>query len=521
MLGKIPGYDPKATAGDCTYDAEAAQLALDFFPECLSHVKGDLAGTPLTLAPWEVSIIANTFGWKRPDGTRRYREVFIYVPRKNGKTTLIAGIVALMLFCDGEPGAEIYSAAADREQATLVFDQTKGMILNEPELDNRCEIYKKSIVLKDSVSAYKAISAEANTKHGYNTSCVVVDELHAQPNRDLVDVLLTSTGSRSQPLVIYITTADYNRESICNEKYDYACKVRDGVIDDPSFLPVIYEASLDDDWTDPKVWAKANPNMGESVGEDYLRRECQRAKETPTYENTFKRLHLNIITESDVKWLPSEKWKLCGGDLRELHGCECYAGLDLSSTGDCTSLVLMFPWDDGSYDLLPFFWIPSDSAYKRERKDKVPYVTWARQGLIEMTPGNVIDYDFIRRKINELHEIYNIKEVALDRWASTQITIQLGGDGFTVVPFGQGYASMSAPCKEFEKLVLSGKLRHADNPVMKWMISNTSVEMDAAGNLKPSKDKSTEKIDGVVSSIMGLGRAMAKEIPVQVGITLI
>jgi site-specific DNA recombinase len=356
----------------------------------------------------------------------------------------------------------------------------------------------------------KVISAEAYTKHGVNAHGVIIDELHAQPDRELVDVLTTSTGARRQPLIIYITTADFDRESICNEKYDYACKVRDGVIDDPAFLPVIYEAARDDDWTDPAVWAKANPNLGVSVSLEYLERECIRAKETPTYENTFKRLHLNMKTQQDVRWLSLENWDACNARIDEaaLTGRECYGGLDLSTTTDLSAFVLVFQESDGGITLLPKFWVPADNAHKREKRDRVPYETWARQGLIEMTPGNVIDYDRIRMRINELGQRFHIQELAIDPWNATQLSLQLQGDGFEVIQFGQGFKEMTAPTKEFEKLVISRKIRHGGNPVLRWMAGNVSAETDAAGNLKPSKKKSNERIDGIVAAIMALGRAL-------------
>ncbi len=515
ILEQIPDYDPYATAGDCKIDYKAAWDAINFFPKYLKHVKGEMAGQPFVLEPWEQAIVGNLFGWKRADGkTRRYREAFVFVPRKNGKTCLVAGLVLYVLFCDKEPGAEIYSAAADREQATLVFEQAKGMVLQSPALASRAKIYVKAITWEKVNGSYKAISAEANTKHGYNTHLAIIDELHAQPNRDLVDVLMTSTGARRQPLIIHITTSDYDRESICNEKYDYASKVRDGIFEDRSFLPVIYEASRDDDWTDPNVWARANPNLDVSISQEYLDRECRRAQESPTYENVFKRLHLNIRTEQDVRWLQMPKWDACAGEVdpKVLEGQICYAGVDLSSTTDVTALVLAFPGEDGRYALLPFFWVPGENAHKRERADKVPYVTWARQGLVTLTDGNVVDYDRIRTTFGELNTKYNIKQIAIDRWCATHLITQLQGDGFDVVPFGQGYASMSAPTKEFEKLVLGGQLSHGGNPVLRAMASNVTVEQDAAGNLKPSKAKSTERIDGIVASIMALGVSMAAEV---------
>jgi phage terminase large subunit-like protein len=528
IIQAIPGYDPVATAGDCTFDEQTARRALDFFSACITHVKGELAGKPFNLELWQQAIVANIFGWMtkndKGEWVRRYKEVFVFVPRKNGKSTLAAGIVLLVMFVDDEPGAELYSAAADREQAMLVFDQAKGMVLNEPEFDKRVKIYAaaKSIVYESRGTSYKAISAEANTKHGYNTHLAVIDELHAQPNRELVDVLMTSTGARRQPLIVHITTSDFDRESICNEKLDYAQKVRDGIIEDESFLPVIYEASIDDDWRDEKVWERVNPNLDVSLSREYLRRECQRAIETPSFENTFKRLHLNIKTEQDVRWLPLELWDECERlELDQLQGRygeervlitkpkNCYAGLDLSGTNDTTSLVLAFPRDDG-IDILPFFWIPRDNARAREKKDRVPYSQWAREGHLIMTEGNVVDYRFVRQRINELVNQYKIKVVAYDPWNAMQLAMQLQDeDGIKMEPHRQGFISMNEPSKELERLLMSGKIRHDHNPVMRWQVSNVAIKTDPAGNIKPVKPehKDARKVDGVVAAVMAVGRA--------------
>jgi len=316
VLGLVPGYDPWATAGECTFDAPEADRAVGFFAECLTHVKGEWAGRPFVLAPWEQAIVGNLFGWKRPDGTRRYREALVYVPRKQGKTLMAAGLALYVLFCDGEPGSECYCAAADRDQAKLLWDVAKHEVLASPVLSGACRVYQNSIAVESMGSSFKAISADAKTKHGYNSQLVVVDELHAQTDRELVDVLLTSTGARRQPLVVYLTTADFERESVCNEKHAYATKVRDGVIPDPSFLPVVFEAKESDDWTDPEVWRRVNPNIGVSLSLDYLERECRRARETPAYQNTFKRLHLNMKTQADVAWLDVARWDACRESFR-------------------------------------------------------------------------------------------------------------------------------------------------------------------------------------------------------------
>ena len=518
-LRLVPGYDPFATAGDCVFDHDSADRVCQFFAECVRHVEGAAAGKPFVLEPWQRAIVGNLFGWKRPDGTRRYRESFIFIPRKNGKTTMVAGLVLAALFCDGERGAQVYSAAADRDQAALIYRQCKGMVLQDADLSRHAKVYEtaKSIVIESMGSSYKAISAEANTKHGYNTHFAVIDELHAQPNRDLVDVLKTSTGARRQPLIVHITTSDFDRPSICNELHGYAGKVRDGLVDDPAFLPVIYEAKATDDWTSPETWRKANPNLGVSVSLEYLERECRQAKETPSYENTFKRLHLNVKTEQDVRWMQMDKWDACGEvivDPGYLKGARCWGGLDLASTTDIAAFVLWFP---ESSTVLPFFWMPADQAHVRERRDRVPYSAWERAGLIEMTPGNVIDYGFIRRRINELKAEYDIADIAYDPWNAQQFATQLQEeDGMTLTEFRQGFISMNEPTKRLERLVLEGALRHGGNKVLRWMASNVSVRTDPAGNIKIDKQRSTEKVDGMVALVMAIGRAGASNVGVSV-----
>ncbi len=511
----IPGFDPFADADGFCFDAEAAQLAIDFFPDCLTHVKGEWALQPLVLEPWERSIIGNLFGWKHiKTGLRRFRRCLLYVPRKNAKTTLAAGIVNLVMFTDGEPGAEIYSAAADREQAKLVFVAVREMINNDPELRGRAKIFQHSITLGNSVTSYKPISAEAGTKHGFNAHLVVVDELHAQPNSELVEVLETSMGSRRQPLMIYLTTADFKRESVCNDTLDYADKVRQGIIKDPSFLPVIYCADEKDDWKAESTWRKANPNYGISVKPEYIKAACQKAIDSPAFENTFKRLHLNIQTETDVKFLDMARWDDSNERMEEgmLLGKECFAAFDLSTNTDIAGYGLLFPIDD-RYVWAPRFFIPLDNAYIRQRRDRVPYPVWADSGYITMTPGDVVDFGYIKKRFEEDCQKFNIREAAFDRWNFEALRQQLIGDGMPedkLIAFGQGFVSMSAPTKELEKIVLEKKLIHNNNPVMRWMAANTVVETDAAGNLKPTKKKSAEKIDGIVMLVMALGRAITQ-----------
>jgi phage terminase large subunit-like protein len=369
----------------------------------LRHIEGAMYGEPFELEPWQEAVVGNLFGWKRRDAKgreiRRYRKLFLFVPRKNGKTPLAAGIGLYVLFCDPERGQQGYVAAADREQAGMLFRHAKGMVEFEPELDHRAVIYggtapagqSKSIVRSFDGSFLRVISADADSKHGGNLSIGIVDELHAQPNRKLVDVLVTSMASanRPQPLLIYITTADYDRPSICNEEYDYAAKVRDGIVEDVSYLPVIYEATKNDDWTSEEAWQTSNPNLGVSVSGDYLRAECRRAQENPAFENEFKRLHLNIRTEQSVRLIQLAQWDACDGpvELDRLAGQPAFAAMDLSTVDDLSALCLV--WRDlDEYLAKLWLWLPRATAERRQRQDRVEYLTWAQQGLIEVNEGN-------------------------------------------------------------------------------------------------------------------------------------
>ncbi len=496
------------------FDERSAQRAVSFFEKVLVHCDGEWAGQPFTLLDWQRDMIRKIFGTMRPDGLRQYRTCYCEIPRKNGKSETAAGIALYLLFADGEPGAQVYGAAGDRDQASIVFRVAAEMVRRSPVLSRGARVIDstKRITVAQTASFYRAIPADAAGSHGFNASGVVVDETHVQPNRELIDVLNTSTGARRQPLTFYITTAGYDRHSICYELHDYALKVRSGVIDDRTFLPIVYGAADTADWKDPAVWQKANPSLGVTVKRDYLERECARAQETPAFENTFRRLHLDQWTSQETRWLSLAAWDECAGpvDLEALRGQPCYAGLDLSTTTDLSALVLAFP-SDHSYTLLPYFWCPGDSMVIRERRDRVPYTVWSRQGHIEATPGNVIDYQFIKAKILSLATEYNILEVAYDPWNATGLVLELQEEGLTMVPTRQGYASISAPTKEFEKLVLGRRLRHSGHPVLRWNVDNVSVKSDPAGNLKPDKATSRERIDGVLAAIMAVDRATRNE----------
>ena len=518
VLRKLKKYVPtKFKNKDSIYDKAAADYAVNFI-ECLCHTKGTWAGEPFELIDWQEQIIRDLFGILKPNGYRQFNYAYIEIPKKQGKSELAAAVALLLTCGDGEERAEVYGCAADRQQASIVFEVAADMIRMCPALNKRCKILAatKRIVYLPTNSFYQVLSAEAYSKHGFNISGVVFDELHTQPNRKLFDVMTKGSGdARMQPLYFLITTAGTDTKSICYETHQKALDLIEGRKVDPTFYPVIYGASEDDDWTDPKVWKKANPSLEITVGIDKVKAACESARQNPAEENSFRQLRLNQWVKQAVRWMPMEKWEACKADFKpeDLEGRICYGGLDLSSTTDITAFVLVFPptEDDDNYYILPYFWIPEENMDARVNKDHVPYDIWDRQGYIQTTEGNVIHYGFIEAFIDELGKIYNIKEIAFDRWGAVQMTQDLDNLGFTVIPFGQGFKDMSPPTKELMNLVLAKQIKHNGNPVLHWMMDNVCVRLDPAGNVKMDKSKSTEKIDGAVATVMALDRAIRNQ----------
>ena len=500
------------------FDKKEADRAVAFIETMIRHCKGDLTGQLLKLEDWQKDdIIRPLFGWKNKEtGLRKYRQIYCCIPRKNGKSTLGAAIALYILFADSERGAEVFSCAGDRNQAGIIFNIAKSMVEMSPELFQRAKLFRNSIVNPIKGNTYKVLSSDAKLQHGHNAHAILFDELHTQPNRELWDTMLTSTGARSQPIVMAITTAGSSKTdgNICWEVHDYAQKVKSKQIDDETFLPVIYAADEDDDITKEETWIKANPNYGKSIKKEYFEKEAKKATEIVSYENSFKRLHLNIWTSSVTKWIGDNIWMQNNRkfDIEKLNGQECWAGLDLASTRDLSSLVLLFPLED-EFIVLPYFFCPEENIYKRSVKDKIPYNQWEKDGFLITTPGDVQDYDFIRKTVNDLGAKYNIKSIAFDRWNSSQLVVNLVDDGATMSPFGQGYASMSAPTKELEKLVLKKQINHLGNPVLRWQMQNVSLRTDPAENIKVDKARSSEKVDGIVALVMALGEFLTDESP--------
>jgi phage terminase large subunit-like protein len=515
IMRNLKKYTPTLyMAEGSNYNKASADYAVMFI-ENLCHTKGTWAGKPFELIDWQEQIIRDLFGTLKPNGYRQFNTAYIEIPKKQGKSELAAAVTLLLTCGDGEERAEVYGCAADRQQAAIVFDVAADMVRMCPALSKRVKILasQKRLIYTPTNSFYQVLSAEAYSKHGFNIHGVVFDELHTQPNRKLFDVMTKGSGdARMQPLYFLITTAGTDTHSICYETHQKAKDIIAGRKIDPTFYPVIYGADESDDWTDPKVWKKANPSLDITVGIDKVKAACDSAKQNPGEENAFRQLRLNQWVKQAVRWMPMEKWDKCAFsvDEDELEGRVCYGGLDLSSTTDITSFVLVFPPldDEDKYIILPYFWIPEDNLTLRVNRDHVPYDVWERQGFLQTTEGNVVHYGFIEQFIERLGERFNIREIAFDRWGAVQMVQNLEGMGFTVVPFGQGFKDMSPPTKELMKLVLEQKIAHGGHPVLRWNMDNIYIRTDPAGNIKADKEKSTEKIDGAVATIMALDRAI-------------
>ena len=496
------------------FDEAKAQRAVEFI-RCLKHTKGRWRGQAFDLLPWQETIIRDVFGTVKEDGFRQYNTAYVEIPKKNGKSELAAGVALYMTCGDNEWGAEVYGCASDRQQASIVFDVAVDMVEQCPALKRRIKpvMSVKRLVYKPTNSFYQVLSAEAYTKHGLNVHAVIFDELHSQPNRELFDVMTKGSGdARTQPLFFLITTAGTDRHSVCFEQHQKAEDILCGRKADPTFYPVIYGAEDDADWTSEEVWYRANPSLGYTIDIGKVRNACLSARDNPAEENIFRQLRLNQWVKQSTRWMQMEKWDACAFpvDEGELLGRECYGGLDLSRSIDITAFVLVFPPRDDTerYVFLPFFWIPEENMVRRVRRDHVPYDVWEKQGFLETTEGDVIHYGFIERFIEELGKRFHIKEIAFDRWGAVQMVQNLEGLGFTVVPFGQGFKDMSPPTKRLMELVLERNVAHGGHPVLRWMMDNIFVRTDPAGNIKPDKEKSTEKIDGAVAAVMALDRAV-------------
>lgn len=499
------------------FSDKAYQRVLRFFETQLRFVEGKRAGQLFQLEQWQKDVLRDLFGWLREDGSRRYRIAYLEIPRKSGKSTLCAGIALYLLLCDGEERPQVYSCAGDRSQASIVFQAAREMIeRGTAELQSAAQLRQYKILNTRKGGWYEATSAEGYSAHGKSPHGIIFDELHTQPNRILWDAMLSGRGARHNPLVVAITTAGYDRSSICWEMHQRALKAMADPDSDPYFYGRIWGAAEDDDWTSEDVWRKANPNLGVSVSIDFLREECEAAKANPAHENVFRNLYLNQWTQQAVRWIPMSDWDACKADFRvdDLIGLPCWAAIDLASTRDVNALSLVFRRDD-EFVVAPFFWIPETPNSARARQDAQTVRNFAQQGHVKTTPGNVTDYGIVCRDVLDICDRYRVQALGYDPWGpGPALMQQLQASGMPVemqIEFGQGFGSFAAPCKQFERILASRKLRHDGNPVLRWMAQNVSVKTDPAGNLKPDKSTSADKIDGIVATIMAIGLAMREE----------
>jgi phage terminase large subunit-like protein len=502
------------------FDEEAADRVVDFIEKFCKHHKGEWAGRPLTLEPWQKNdVIRPIFGWKNPDGTRRYRTAYVEVARKNGKTELCGALGLFLMVADSEPGAEVYASATKKDQAKIVWSVAAAMVKRSRELRRFIEVLKTNLACEILASKFEPLGADSDTLDGLNPHGNIVDELHAHKNRGVWDVLDSGMGARRQPLTIAITTAGiYDPDSIGWQQHDYAQKVLEGTFGDDSFFAFIAAADDGDDVLSEEAQKKANPNYGISVKPEYLARQAKKARLQPGFYNEYVQKHANRWTQQALRWLSTERWEECelepvDREEREkaLLGRTCFGGLDLSSKIDITAFVLDFPNADGFHDIICRFWVPEDRVKELFTRGQKHYQQWVDEGWLLTTPGEVIDYDFIELEIKELGTKYVVQELAFDPWNAGSAVTHLTGEGFTMVEIQQIMSKLTDPSKELEKLIIARKIRHARNPVMAWMVDNAVARADAAGNIMPHKGKAKGKIDGVSALVDALARSMKQE----------
>ncbi len=498
------------------FDDRAADRAVAFFERNLRHWKAPFAGKPFLLTEWQKEmLIRPLFGFMRDDGSRLFRRTYVQMARKNGKSAIAAGILLLILCTDGE-GLELYTAATTKDQAKIVFADCQRFARASPELRKRLRILTHSIEYPSRNSRLVPVSSEYENLDGLNVAAASVDEIHAHPNRSLYEVILTATGTRRQPLVFGITTAGDREPSLCKELYDEAEAILEGQIEDDSIFCLIAEADKGLAWDDPRAYRQANPNLGVTVQEDYIRERLLEAKNRPTARRSYERYTLNRwVAGSADTWLSLEKWKANRREFTwaDLVGRKCYGGLDLASTTDLSAFALLFPMGGAEIRVCCWFWIPEESLVARVEKDRVPYDVWRDAGWIRTTAGNVADYEVIARDILELKAKYRIVEIAFDEWNAVPVWTALQKKGMKLYPFIQGLKSFHTPSTEFEKAILAGTLLNDGNPVLSWNVGNVLARVDASEKLRPVKEykSSTKRVDGVIASIMALDALIRRE----------
>jgi phage terminase large subunit-like protein len=492
---------------------ELARHALSFF-DYLRHSKDEWAGKPFILEPWQAWCTAVIFGWVRvKDGTRRFRKAYLRVARKNGKTTWLAGIGLYLTAGDGVAGAEVYTVATKLEQAKLIHSESELMVRMSPALKRHLMIYKNKIFLPNTSTKYVPLGADADTQDGLNPHGTLIDELHAHTTSKMWDIMQSATGARSQPLTVAITTAGFNsEETICVIQDNHIKAVLEQAFEDDNYFGIIYELDDEDDWKNPEVWIKANPSLGGSVKIDNLAEDVLLAVNQPSSLTNLLTKRMNRWVKSSNLWMPMDKWRACkrAFSYDDLKGASVvFGGLDLASVSDMCGFAMLAIMPDGQRRAFIKSYLPEDAALDKSSKNRILYERWARQGFLTLTPGNVVDYNWIKKDILQACEDLPIHEVAFDRWNSSQLVSDLLEEGVPMVGFGQGYVSMNPAMLDLERLILGKTIEHDGNPVLTWAMGNLVATSDPAGSIKPDKAKSTNKIDAAVALIMANGRAMA------------
>jgi phage terminase large subunit-like protein len=520
------------------FNLARADRAFRFFEELLVLAEGQFAGQPFKLQPWQAFIIGSIFGWLRVDGTRRFRLAYIEVGKGNGKSPMAGGIGLYGLVADNEPAAEIYSAAVTKEQARILFRDAERMRESSPQLSKLIRSHVNNLSCAKTGSFFRAISSEGRSLDGKRVHMGLIDEIHEHPSAIVVDKIRAGLKARLNGLIFEITNSGFDRESVCWQHHEASRQILEGKTENDSWFAYICGLDEGDDWkTDKNCWVKANPNLGISIPESYLLEQVEEAIQIPAKENIVARLNFCVWTQSSKRAIAQDVWKGTEREYtaRDLEGRECFGGLDLGSVSDTCSLTLIFPRDDScpEWRLLTWFFCPEAEVVNRAKKGVANYALWADEGALIPTPGNVTDYRYIRKFLSGVNsdgvkteepclaDRFDIKEIAYDRWNATQLVIDLQGDGLNMVQFGQGFASFQAPVRDFLRMEMAGELHHNGNGMMDWQIGNLVLAQDPAGNQKPDKEKSGDKIDGPVTLIMALGRALAYVAAPQPGISIL
>ena len=509
------------------FDEVEALKFIAFFERFLKHSKGKWAGQPFYLLPWQQFAVASLFGWKKEDGSRRFSTLYTQVARKNGKTQLLAGIGLAMLDFDGEPAAEVVFAATKKDQAKIAHDEATRMAKSSPALSKRVTVLRNNLTVKQTASRCVPLSSDHNSLDGLSVSCGVLDEFHAHKDAGLLNVLKSATGARTSPLIAVITTAGFNVDGPCFQLMRSSCDVLEGKAKDDSLFALVYTLDEEDDFGDPSTWVKANPSLGETISTEYLQKELNQARiYGGSMLTNFRTKHLNEWVRSSAVWIQDETFLANQSEEEPSPTAKCWGGLDLASVSDVTALNLVWPTEDGGYLTRSWYWLPEEAIARRlATSGSHIYESFEALDNVFVTEGNVTDYDAIRRFLTGFHieggvvgydkdalaTRYNVEAIAFDRYNSSQLVLNLAADGLNLQPYGQGFVSMSTPTKEVERLMAEGKIAHNGDPVFRYMLGNVTLKTDPSGNIKPDKEKSGDKIDGVVAHVMAIGQAMTDQ----------